>query len=345
MSEQPLKPKQQREMVERLAELARSGMPLPEGLRAAAEETKSRRLAGELRSLATQLESGAKWEERLVEENASGLPSHVLGVIRAGVRSGNLGDALDSLVDQDRAYRDVLRQLFSTLAYPAILLAATMVLLVSTLILIVRPMKEVFADFGTELPPATQLWITMADTVPSGLMGATILSSCLLLAIRLIGGRVGWARFVSGIPIFGSLVHMAGVSQMLRLLQIMLAHEMPLPEALRLTSAGASNANMRYVSDWLAKGSEAGVPLSELMASTPRVPASIVPIVRWGESNDAMGEAMRSAYELLEGRIRLRGSLLSVLVGPLMLVFVSISIGLLVVAMFMPLVSLIQNLM
>ena len=70
----------------------------------------------------------------------------------------------------------------------------------------------------------------------------------------------------------------------------------------------------------------------------------IVPVIQWGENNNSMGEAFRSAYELLEGRIRLRGSMLSVLVGPLLLIFIGTSIGMLVIAMMMPLVSLIQYL-
>ena len=80
---------EQREFLERLSELARSGMPLTQGLRAAAGEATTHRLAAQLRSLAGQLESGAKWDAM----QAGGLPPHVLGIIHAGIESGNLGDA------------------------------------------------------------------------------------------------------------------------------------------------------------------------------------------------------------------------------------------------------------
>lgn len=335
---------QQREMLELLAEVSRSGMPLPEGLRAAADETHSRRLAGNLRVLASQFESGVKLNESAISQQATGLPPHVIGIVRAGVRSGHLGEALDALIDQDRAYRDIWRHLVSSLAYPTMLLIATLILFVAAVLLIVGPSRALFDDFGTELPGNTLMWIEVANGLPTALAVGGILLTALLLGIRCIGGRVTWARFLAGIPVLGTLFHLAGVSQMLRLMEVMLSHDMPLPEAMRLTSSGVANANMQAVASWLAQGTAAGVPLSDLMEASPRVPASIVPVVRWGEQNNAMSESLRSAYELLEGRIRLQGSLLSVLVGPLMLIFIAVLLGSLLVAMFMPLVSLIQNL-
>ena len=339
-----LKAAEQRVLVERLAELADSGMPLPAGLKAAAAETRSLRLASQFRGLAKEFERGGTWDAASLAEANSSLPIHVLGAIRAGIRSGNLGTALNGLIDQDRTYRDVWRRLAMAVAYPLILLVFTLLLLVVAMVLIVRPMKEVFTDFGAELPLTTQMWIRLSNDLPMVLCLSAGVFLITMLAIRFIGGRVAWARFLSGIPVFGPMIHLAGVAQMLRLLEVMCSQQIPLAEALRLTSNGAADANMRFVTQWLSRGVEAGVPLSDLMDSTPRIPATIVPLIRWGEQHGAMGEALRSCYEMLEGSIQQRGSTVSTLLGPLMLIFVGVAIGMLAIAMFLPLVSLIQNL-
>lgn len=335
---------EQLELVERLAELAQSGMPLPSGLRAAANETKSWRLALQFRALAKRFEAGERWDPSSLDESNNSLPPHVLGAIRAGIQSGNLGEALDGLVDQERSYREVWRQLWLAVAYPLVLVVATLTLFFLSLILIVRPMKEVFTDFGTELPVVTQFWISLCDELPGFAGVSSVIVAVLLAGVRIVGGRVAWSRLVSGIPVFGPMIHLAGVSQMLRLLEVMLAQQMPLPEALRLTSFGAADANMQFVARWLGRGAEAGVPLSKLVESTPRLPAAIVPIMRWGEEQGTLPEAIRSAYEMLEGRIRTRGSSIATLLGPLMLIFIGIVMGFMAISMFMPLVSLIQNL-
>ena len=252
---------------------------------------------------------------------------------------------LDGLIDQDRAFLDLWRRLVVSLAYPVLLFALTTLLLIAALFLVVQPMRAVFEDFGTELPGVTEFWIRMSDELPFAVVSALAIGTLVLLAIRLIGGAAMWDRFLAGIPLFGPLIHLASVSQMLRLLEIMLSHQLPLPEALRLTASGARSANMRNVSMWLAKGCEAGVPLADLMEATLQIPSSVVPVVRWGEANDSLGEAMRSAYELLEGRIRLQGSLVGMFLSPLILIFIGTTIGSLIIAMFLPLVSLVQNLM
>ena len=339
-----LRSAEQRKLVEQLAELAQSGMPLPSGLRAAADETKSLRLASHFRNLASNFEAGANWDAQSLDESNSSLPPHVLGAIRAGIQSGNLGEALDGLVDQDRSYREVWRELWLALAYPILLVFATMVLFLLSLVLVVRPMKEVYGDFGMELPLATQFWISLSNELPRFVAVSAMGVIVVLVAIRILGGRVGWSRFVSGIPVFGTLIHLAGVSQMLRLLEVMLAQQMPLAEALRLTSSGAADANMQFVSRWFGKGVEAGVPLSRLIESTPRIPPAIVPIIAWGEKHGALPEAIRSAYEMLEGRIRTRGSSIATFLGPLMLMFVGISMGFMAISLFMPLFAIIQNL-
>lgn len=347
MAREVLSNSEKRELVCRLADSARAGVPLPAGLRAAAEEAGSMRLSRQMRNLATQLEAGIKWEDNLLAESESlgvDLPAYVLGIARAGVLAGDLSQALDALVDQDRVYLEVKRHLFSSLLYPVVLLICTLVFLLATLLLIVRPMKEIFADFGTELPAVTRLWIQLSNELPSAMMWFAIGTTGLLLTIRLLGGPVGWNRFLGGIPIIGPMFHFAGVAQMLRLLRILLANEVPLPEALRLTSSGAASANMRTVSAWLAEQTAAGHSLATLMASTPRIPASILPIVEWGEKNQSLSDAVQIAHEMLESRIRMRGDVLSVMAGPLMFIVIGTLCLTLIVGMFMPLVSLIQNL-
>lgn len=347
VAQEALSKQEKRELVERLADFARSGVPLPAGLRAAAAEAGSLRLSRQMRNLAKQLEAGVKWDDKPGAENQRlgvDLPSHVLGVAKAGASAGNLAEALDALVDQYRVYREVKSHLFSSLLYPAVLLVCTLIFLLAALLLVVRPMKDIFADFGTELPPVTQLCIQLANHLPSIMMWTVIGAAILLLAIRLLGGPVGWNRFLGGIPIVGPMFHFAGVAQMLRLLRVLLAHEVPLPEALRLTSTGTASANMRLVADWLAEQTAAGHSLSALMASTPRIPASILPIVEWGEKNQSLAEAVKIAHEMLEGRICMRGDVLSVMAGPLMFIVIGTLCLTLVIGMFMPLVSLIQNL-
>jgi len=329
--------------MQQLAELSQSGMPLPEGLRCAAEESHSRAFARQLRRLAADLESGVSWEGVLASDK-HGFSPHLMELIRAGLRSGNLGDALTGLVDHHRQRRDVWRQLVWAMAYPLVVFGFALSLLLLALLYLVPAMAEIFADFGTNLPAFTLFWINLARVFPPLFFCSVLGFLILLLLVRMFGGAVGWNRFVASIPMFGPMIHWASVAEMMRLLQICTVQEVRLPEALRLTASAVGNANMSRVSNWLADGTERGMSLAKMLDATPRIPNFIVPVIQWGEQHSALEEAFGNVHELLIGRIRMRSSLLSGILAPLIFIFIAVTVGGLVIGMFMPLVSLIQNL-
>ncbi len=329
--------------MQQLAELSQSGMPLPEGLRCAAEESHSRAFARQLRRLAADLESGASWEGVLASDK-HGFSPHLMELIRAGLRSGNLGDALNGLVDHHRQRRDVWRQLVWAMAYPLVVFGFALSLLLLALLYLVPAMAEIFADFGTNLPAFTVFWINLARVFPPLFFCSVLGFLILLLLVRMFGGAVGWNRFVASIPVFGPMIHWASVAEMMRLLQICTTQEVRLPEALRLTASAVGNANMSRVSNWLADGTQRGISLAKMLDATPRIPNFIVPVIQWGEQHSALEEALANVHELLIGRIRMRSSLLSGILAPLIFIFIAATVGGLVIGMFMPLVSLIQNL-
>ncbi len=173
------------------------------------------------------------------------------------------------------------------LAYPLTLMVLLMLLIVFVMIMVVRPMKHIYQDFGTTLPTLTLGWIWLAETGIRVMGCLALFGAVVCLGIRLFGGRVLWTRFVSGLPVFGALWHWSGVAEFARLLKTLLARQVPLPEALQLVSTALSNANLADVSRWFSEGTAAGIPLSELIAATTRMPACVVPIVRWGEQTGA----------------------------------------------------------
>ena len=79
--------------------------------------------------------------------------------------------------------------------------------------------------------------------------------SCVLAVMfRVIGGRARWQRLMSTLPLFGALWQSTGVAEWSGLLSVLLKHEIPLPDALRLAGHGIRNAHIGHVSLRLADG-------------------------------------------------------------------------------------------
>ncbi len=245
-----------------IADVAVVGLPLAEGLRAAATETRNRRVAAELRWIASQIESGRPVEDVLGAPQLR-LPGYVAGLIRAALRTGRLGEVLVELVDHQQTVRDMWRTTRAALAYPMALFMLALAIGLGVEVYLVGPMCAMFEEFGLVLPTVTEVLIWGHREGIPWLLGTGAVFVLVVAIFRLFGGRARWRRCLSTVPIIGVLWHWSGVAELSRVLAVLTEQDIPLPEALRLAADGVHDANMSEVSRDLAAGVEQGSALSE----------------------------------------------------------------------------------
>ena len=337
----PLSTDQQVAVAEVVAQAAGAGLPLPDALLAAADDMPSARTAAVLRQLAGQLQQGRSLDE-WSQGRSSRLSSYVAGLIRAGQRSGDLAETLVEWIDCRQAVRQTWRSIVAAMLYPALLLVLLIIVLGYLDYLLVGPMLAMYGDFGFELPEITKFLIWLhRDLFPwLPLVAVSLLIG--LLLFRWIVGAVRWRRTLTALPLFGMLWYWTGVMELSRLLAVLLRRRLPLPEALLLAADGVQDANMREIGQRLAAGVERGSPLSNLIDATYRLPASLVPLVRWGERTGQLAEAFQLAGQMYEGRSRMRAELLAALLPPLVFVVLATVIPLFLLGLYAPMISFYQ---
>jgi type II secretory pathway component PulF len=209
-----------------------------------------------------------------------------------------------------------------------------------------------FRDLGLRLPAATQVVFRASDAA-RGLLGgadtwilliAVGLGLAALIGLRGTLGAARWRQLMGTVPMVGPLWMWTGAAQFSRMLAVLVDHGVPLTAALELTAAGARDPNVRHASLRYASGVEQGSPLSELLAAGGQLPATLVPFVRWGERSGQLASGLRTASEMYEERLRLRVSLLRSVLPAVVFIFVSLAVALCVVALAVPMLSLINAL-
>lgn len=328
-------------LTETLADLSAAGAPLLEGLNAAANEASSNRMANELRWLASQLDSGRSLEDLM--QSRRGLPSYVAGLVRAGVRTGQLGEVLMELVDHQRAVRELWRSIRTALAYPMVLLTLAISVGLWIEFGLVGAFMDMYEEFDMDLPYVTEVLAWGYRTGGTWLLVFVVSAVVGCIVFRLAGGAARWRRVIATVPLFGALWHWTGVSELTRLLAALVGQRVPLPEALRLAADGVHDANVGQVSRMLADGVEQGQPLSELLDSTYRLPATLVPIVRWGEQSGELSEAFRLAGEMFEGRVRMRSELVISVVPPIIFVTIAMLAMVIIVGLYAPMYTMLDS--
>jgi general secretion pathway protein F len=211
---------------------------------------------------------------------------------------------------------------------------------------------KMFEEFELNLPAATTSLIQVSDTCVALLLGDQkwlLLTVCVtvsvaLLLIRIVAGAAGWRRFLGTAPLIGPIIRWSGAAAFAQMMAVLLDYDIPMPRALELTSEAVRDRNVREACRHFASGVANGHTLANLLEEGGHLPESLVPFVRSGEQYGDLSGALKLASQVFVERIGLRASLLTSISPPVIFVFVGLGIAFSVIALFMPLITLISGL-
>ena len=158
------------------------------------------------------------------------------------------------------------------------------------------------------------------------------------LALLPLGGWLG--RLSSWIPVVGPIVRQERYIQLTRLMATLLEAQTPLPEALDLACVAIRGTLLETPCRAASKALHTGIPLDKALAGAGFLD-SLTCLAAWGQKENALPEAFRSAAESFEARSSSQSALLTMTILPAIFVFIGLFVGLSVIALFMPLVSMV----
>lgn len=326
-----------------IAQVSVARVPMAAGLRTAAEETDSRRVASALMWIADQMDQGRSLEDTLLHSGTM-LPPYVSGLVLAAARTGTLGEALFDLVEQEQALRDLRRRVREGFAYPLFVAALSVCVLFLLLHFVTGPIGAMLEEFELKLPVATQMMLWWRDTGWMVLAGIALFALIAAAFVRVLAGKARWQYLLATMPMLGRLWHAIAISEWSGLMSVLLKQKIPLPEALRLAAHGMRNRYLADVSLKLADGAARGRPLSQMMFSFRALPSSFIPLVEWGEKHGALAESFDVGREMFAKRATVHAALVRFLVPPVMFLWIGGTVLFVVAATFAPMVNLISML-
>ena len=327
------------ELTQVVSEVCSDDYRVIEGFRAAALETSHGRLAETFTLIADQLEAGRSLAAALQDQQ---LPMHLLGLVRTAARTGKMGFALTELLEGQRATRDLKRSVTLDLAYPIVVMCLAIFVFMCMGLYLVPMFHELFQEFGMSLPFSTRAVLWLSQFMVKGFIVVAPPLFALLVMFRVMAGDGLWGRLMQWIPIVGAIWKWSAVVEFSRTCGILLRYDLPLAEAMLLTSEAVDDWRMRRVGRQLAHAVDAGERLHDSIRSRSYVPASFIPFMRWGATSNSVGEAFESLADMFEERVRVRSALIRVLVPPLVFVFVLLVISWAILALFLPMFGLIS---
>ncbi|GJM18483.1 MAG: hypothetical protein DHS20C14_06960 [Phycisphaeraceae bacterium] len=340
-----------------LSTLQDAGLPLLRSLNILEQQQKPGVLKNVLLSVCEEVEGGSSLSEAMAK-NPKAFNHLYVKMVNAGEIGGVLDVILQRLADFMEKSQRLKRRIKGAMIYPIVVVFIALVILTAIMLFIIPKFEEIFTDFGVELPAVTQ-WLTntskwFAGNTPSANFpgeGAAIVFACVILTpiffklIRMSGpGRAVTDILLLWTPVFGNLIKKTSIARFSRTLGTLISAGVPILEAVTITSQTSGNyvfeKALMKVHDSIREGESFAGPLRE----SKTCDAIVVNMIDVGEETGDMDAMLLKIADNYDEEVDVAVQSLTKLIEPLMIVVLGGMVLVIVLAMFLPMVKMIESL-
>jgi type IV pilus assembly protein PilC len=292
-----------------------------------------------LKSIKESVEGGATLAESLKK-----FPKQFDDLFVNMVAAGEAGGILDTILRRLSVYMEKAAKLKSqvkgAMTYPVVTLIIAAIVLAVILVFVIPVFQEMFADFGSELPAFTQLVINVSNFAKKNIIWIVIGLILFIFAFKKVygteKGREMVDEMVLKLPVFGVLIRKVAVAKFTRTMSTMLSSGVAILEALDIVAKTAGNKTIEKavysVRSDIAEGRTMADPLQE----SGVFPSMVCQMIAVGESTGALDSMLEKIAVFYDDEVDQAVENLTALIEPFMLVFLGVTIGGLVIAMYLP---------
>ena len=343
-----IKPQQLATFTRQLATLQQAGLPLLRGLRLLHEQEENRRFKPVIAGLSAGIEGGASFSEALAQYPRV-FDRLYVNLVKAGEMSGALEVTLNRLAAFMEKSGRIRGKVKAALFYPAAVLSAAAGVMALMLLVIVPRFQAVFADLSgsNRMPEFTRIVIGISDAVRThfvlGLGLAAALAFGLKFAVNTRAGRRAFDRFKLRMPLLGPVFRKLAVARFTRTLGTLVSSGVPILQALTIVKDSAGNVVLAGLAEKVRASVEEGESIAGPLRGSGIFPAMVVGMVDVGEQTGALPEMLNKVADNYEEEADNAVTAMTSLLEPLLIVFLAVVVGSIVIAMFLPILALIDN--
>ncbi len=329
-----------------LANLLKSGMPLTVALNSMTH-LETRGIPAEVsRSLKQEVTEGRGLSDAMARQPRIFSDLYV-NMVKAGESSGSLVEVLRRMAQHFQQFAEVQAKFKSAMIYPAMVICVGLLLVGFFMTFMMPKFIDIFNGFSIELPLPTRMLIQIRHLFTNywWLMGLVIMAIVVLIK-RFQSSEAGSRQMDEWrmkLPVFGKVIQINLFGQFCRTLGTLLQNGVPVLTALKITEQVMPNVLIKGA---IAKTREAvtdGKTLAQPLAQSKLFPQLMVDLVRIGEETGDVPGALNNLADTYESELQIALRVMSDLIGPMLIIVMSIIVGFLLLSIFLPLFRLISS--
>ena len=337
------------QVTRQLSTLQDAGLPILRSLNILEEQQKPGTLKNVLRGMAEDIEGGATLSEAC-SHYPKAFDRLYVNMVAAGETGGVLDVILQRLAEFMEKAQKLKKKIMGAMVYPVVVVGFSVLIVTGIMIVVIPKFRDIFMDFDVKLPAATTILLNLSQWfvsgTPPGWMVVIFSPFAAILLFRVIRSSKG-GRFVVDtvslkVPVLGTLLQKSAVSRFARTLGTLINAGVPILEAINITKDTAGNEvyarALERVHDSIREGETFAAPLR----SAKVCDGLVTNMIDVGEETGELDKMLLRIADNYEEEMDVAVASLVSLVEPIMVVVLGGVVGFIVVALFMPLVQLIQ---
>ncbi|HMA84963.1 MAG TPA: type II secretion system F family protein [Desulfosalsimonadaceae bacterium] len=268
------------------------------------------------------------------------------------VAAGEAGGILDVILRRLSAYMEkaakLKAQIKGAMTYPIVTIIIAIVVVAVILVFVIPVFQEMFSTMGGALPVPTQIVVNMSEFVKGNILyiiiGIVLFAFAFRRFYKTEKGKAIVDDLMLKMPVIGILIRKSAVARFTRTMGTMLASGVAILEALDIVAKTAGNKSVEKAVYHVRSGIAEGQTIADPLAETGVFPPMVCQMIAVGESTGAIDAMMEKIADFYEEEVDQAVDNMTALIEPFMLVFLGITIGGLVVAMYLPIFKMAGNL-
>ena len=331
-----------------LSVVLQSGVALAQGLNLLAENMTNKKFSDCIDRISARLSAGEELSSCLQQYPKIFAPITV-GLIQAGEAGGILDQVLERIATLMEEQDKIKSQIIGALIYPMAVMILALSVSLGLLIFIVPKFKDMFDDMGAELPALTSFMLSLSNFVTSVAfaIGAPI---CIFVSIYLFrgyyaskSGRLVVDKNIFKVPLFGDLILRSEMASMCDTLSTLINSGIPIVEGMDRCITASSN---QLIKNTIRRGIilvEQGQELSYSLDQSKVMPRLVISMIKIGEETGQLSFMLEKLSLFYKRELESTVSALTKAMEPAVIFVVSGIVGTIVIALYLPMFSLIQN--
>lgn len=331
-----------------LATLIDAGLPLLRGLLVLQKQERDATLKDILGQLATSIEGGSTFSEALAQ-HPKAFNRLFVNMVKAGELGGVLEVVLNRLAEFQEKAQKIKGKVVAAMFYPVAVLVVAVAIVGVLMVFVVPKFEEIFKDLlnGQPMPGFTTLVLSIAHMIKDNILGTLGIVAGVVIVFKLfvrtkIGRRL-FDRFKLIMPVMGPVISKVAISRFTRTLGTLVSSGVPILQALSIVKETSGNVCVANAVASVHESVKEGETITAPLEASRIFPPMVISMVDVGEQTGALPEMLMKIADNFDEEVDNAVSAMTSLLEPIMIVFLAVIVGSIVIAMFLPLIAIMDS--